>query len=404
MLTLDAPATPMQGIDHLAGWLRRDRTAEVTMLVDPAVLDRPVTERVLAQVRQAGIEPTLIPCPPQGGLDQITALADALPSAGLLIALGGGTTMDLAKLAKLAAVWLEVRDWLAAPQRSGMVILPARLGTSVRVLAVPTTLGTGSELGPVACYPYGDAKRIVTGSCLRAVASIHDAAATESLPVDLVADGVLEALFRAVSPYAGDPVERPVPDALVEDLARQLVDVGYRVARDRVAGRPIEAELRLRIASLSAESQIGHTNVGRYVHAVKTWPIANELSTTLGLAKMRAVAVVWPVLWRRALAGDARVGVAARITRLWRIVREQAPWLPVDPADGLEQLIRDWRITQVVHADSDQIEATTVRAMRAWGAGLPMLGGLQADELRAVLAEATTAPIEASATSIAAGE
>ncbi|AGL13767.1 daptide-type RiPP biosynthesis dehydogenase [Actinoplanes sp. N902-109] len=393
-----APAAPLQGTAHLAGWLGADRTTAVTALVDPAVIDRPITRQVLAQVRQAGLEPTVLTIGPRGDLAAITTLAAELDPGALLIAVGGGSTMDLAKLAVLTRDWPEVRRWLAAPQRSGMVMLPARLGSSVRVLAVPTTLGTGSELAPVACYPYEDAKRIVNGNCLRPVASIHDAAATETLPVGLVADGVLEALFRAVSPYAGDPIARPAPDAAVEDLARRLVDAGYEVARDRAAGGPVNPGLRLRIAALSSESQIGHTNIGRYVHAVKAWPIANELSSTLGLVKMRAVAAIWPVLWRRALAGDHRVGEAARITRLWQVVRERAPWLGTDPADGLEQLMHDWQVPRVVPATPADLEVATARAMRAWGAGLPMLGGLKADEVRAVLTEATVpAPTETSA-------
>lgn len=361
----------------------------MTVLVDPAVADQVVASSVRAQVETVGLTPRVLCGTAQGDLAAIGMLAERLIPGELVIGIGGGATLDLAKLAVLVAKHPEAMRWLAAPQRSGLVALPPRLGVSTRVLAVPTTLGTGSELGTVACFAHAGSKRLATGPCLRPVAAVWAPEATATLPMELIGEAVLEALFRTVSPYVGDPIERPDEDALVEDLAAQLLAVGDLVAERRRAGLAVGPELRLRIAELGGESQIGRINLGRSPYSVKGWPIANELSTTLGLAKMRAVAAVWPVLWRRVGCGDDRLGDDGRIDRLWTVLRRQAPRLDPEPALGLRGLMDDWLVDREVRATSDQIDSAVTQTMRAWGAGLPMLGGLRADDLRSLLTEAT---------------
>ncbi|MFU8872170.1 daptide-type RiPP biosynthesis dehydogenase [Micromonospora sp. SL4-19] len=390
--TMTLPPPPMRGVPELGGWLRRNRVAAVTVLADPAVVDQPITAAVRAQAASVGSAPRLIEGTGHGNLDEIRALADRLAEHEIVLGVGGGTILDLAKLAVLTATRPEGWQRITAPQRSGMVALPPHLGNSVRVVAVPTTLGTGSELGTVACFEQAGAKRLVTGPCLRPMAAVWDAAATATLPVDHVADGVLEALFRTVSAYVGDPTTLPEQDALVEELAGRLIRLGDAVADRRRIGAPIDADLRLRIAECSGESQIGLINAGRSPYAVKGWPIANELSTTLGLPKMRAVAAVWPVLWRRIDDGDSRLGDAGRLRRLWAELRRRVPRLAPEPSAGLVGLIDEWDIRRHVRATPDAIDTAVTRAMRAWGAGLPMLGGMTAADLRELLAEATEPP------------
>ncbi|WP_425248042.1 daptide-type RiPP biosynthesis dehydogenase [Streptomyces sp. NEAU-NA10] len=383
------PAPPLRGIDQLAGWLRKDGTRAVTVVADPAVAGQPVTTGILDRIESVGITPALRVLDGPTGLDAVARAAARLAPDELVVGVGGGTTLDFAKLAALSARHPDFPRYLTAPQRSGFLVLPATLGSSARVLAVPTTLGTGSELGTVACFERDGGKLLATGPCLRPVAALWAPEATETLPGELIADGVLEALFRTVSPYAGDPTELPEQDAEVESLAARLVVAGYEVAALRTEHRPVPAELRLRIAKSSGESQIGRINIGRSPYAVKCWAMANELSTTLNLAKMRTVSALWPVLWRHTLAGDTRLGSPARVHRLWTTLRTAAPWLSDDPATGLLQLMRDWRVDREVRADAGAIDRATTRIMRGWGAGLPILDELSAADVRALLTEAT---------------
>lgn len=381
----------LDAYDQLPGLLRELRPTGATLLADPAVDDLPVTRAVLDGIARAGIVPTRALTPADGGLPAVEALAARLSPGELIIGVGGGSTLDLAKLAAAVSRRPDLLPYLTAGQRSGLIALPHGWGDHAHVLAVPTTLGTGTEAGPVACFPYDGGKRLVMGECLRPVAALRTADATATLPAPLLMDGALEALFRAVMPYSSDTLDLPEQDAAVEELAAGLLAAGDELARHVTVGLPAPAAARLRVAALSAESQLGLINTGRSPYAVKTWAVANELSTALGLAKMRAIAAVWPVVWQRALDGDLRFGSAARVHRLWTRLRRQHPWLAPDPADGLLRLMHRWQVDRTVRLAPDLRREIALRSVRAWGAGLPTLNGLSADDVAALLTEATEA-------------
>lgn len=385
-----APPAPMPGVGHLAAWLHRDAAHRVTVLHDPAVSGQPILAAVLTQIEAAGKKPRVLPLPGPGSRDSILALAEGLDEGEPVVGVGGGSVLDQAKLAVLFRSSPEALSRVSAPQRSGMVALPPHLGASVRVIAVPTTLGTGSELSTVACVAHAEGKRLVTGPCLRPVAAILDPEATRTLPPRLVSEGVLEALFRTVSPYVGDPTDLPGPDALTEDLAARLVRAGDRISRLRADGLPIDPSTRIRVAELSGQSQAGPTNLGRDPYSVKGWLLGNELSSELGLSKMHSIAAIWPALWRRIADGDSRLGDARRLDRIWGHMRGQAPRLPSDPVRGIAELVDSWRVDRRINATPAQVDATVTRVMRAWGAGLPMLGGLYTHDVRELLTEAVS--------------
>lgn len=384
------PPAPMRGVGHLADWLRHDAARRVTVVYDPAVADQPVLASVLAQAEAAGKGLRALTLPGPGSLDSIRALSEGLDEDELIVGVGGGSVLDQAKLAALFRASPEALSRVSAPQRSGMVALPPHLGASVRVVAIPTTLGTGSELSTVACVAHAGGKRLVTGPCLRPMAAVLDPGATRTLPTRLVSEGVLEALFRTVSPYIGDPTDLPEPDALTEDLTARLVQAGDRISRLRADGLPIDPDTRMRVAELSGQSQAGHTNLGRDPYSVKGWLLGNELSSELGLSKMHSIAAVWPVLWHRITDGDGRLGDARRLGRIWERMRGQAPRLPADPVRGIGELVDSWRVDRRIEATPAQVDATVTRVMRAWGAGLPMLGGLYTHEVRELLTEAVS--------------
>ncbi|MFC5952957.1 daptide-type RiPP biosynthesis dehydogenase [Streptomyces pratens] len=391
--------------DQIPGLLRDVHPTAVTVLADPAVATQTVTERIRAQITRAGFAPTQVLTPTDGGIAAIASFASKLSPGELVVGVGGGSTLDFAKLAATASRHPELIRYLTAGQRSGLVALGPSLGEHAEVLAVSTTLGTGSEAGPVACFPYDGTKRLAMGECLRPRGALWVAEATDTLPGPLVLDGVLEAIFRTVIPYTSDTLDLPEQDAAVEELAGHLLIAGEELARHLATDQAAPAHWRLRVARLSAESQRGAINVGRSPYAVKCWALANELSTVMGLAKMRAVAALWPVVWRRALQGDTRFGSAARIHRLWERLSHHAPWLAPQPDNGLERLMQRWQIDHRVHLSPQLLHQVALRSVRSWGAGLPTLTRLSADDIAALLEEATepTAPMAGSPKPLPAG-
>ncbi|MFB4424062.1 daptide-type RiPP biosynthesis dehydogenase [Streptomyces sp. QL37] len=384
--------------DELARLLRESPALGATraaLLVDGGVHGTEIHRRVADALGRRPYE--TLTSNGAGDLDDVLALGGRLEGAGLILALGGGSLLDRAKLASLAASGPETARHLTVPQRSGLIVLTRVPRRSMPLIAVPTTIGTGSETSAVACLAYPDAKRLVMGAALRPEFSVLDPLATVTLPRHLLVEGVLETFFRLVSPYVGDPADLPEPDARVEATAVRLLRLGDEIAEATREGGPATDEQRARSARLSARSHAQHLHDGRDPYAVKGWLIANELSTALGLRKMTAVAALLPPLWQAIDEGEERLGSARRLRRLWAVIRTGlGRSLPDRPAVGVASLIDAWGIERRVVADPEVTGAIAHRIVRAWGAGLPMLGGLGHPDvsrlLRRTVAAAGRAP------------
>ncbi|MGE7389605.1 daptide-type RiPP biosynthesis dehydogenase [Streptomyces sp. NPDC004126] len=388
-----APAQQLIGCDSLGAWFTGRPERRITVLVDPAVAAAPVTDRVRTLLAGDRYETTVLELSGPGDLDSVAALAGRVADAELLVGIGGGSLLDQAKLAALIRTNPDAYARLTVPQRSGLLVLGHTTRRGLPLVAVPTTVGTGTESSGVACLGYpGHGKRLVMGTALRPRAAVLDPVATATLDDELVAEGVLEALHRVVSPYVGDHGDLPTEDALVETIAERLVLLGHEVRAARRAGRPTDDRLRLEIAKLSGLSHAEWAHLGRDLYAVKGWLIANELSSALGVRKMTAVAAILPHLWRAIAAGEARLGSADRLHRLWSRLRATDPGnLPADPAAGIEALADSWGIHRDISAGPDRLAEIAHRTVRAWGAGLPMLGGLRTDDVYGLLADAAAA-------------
>ena len=95
----------------------------------------------------------------------------------LVVALGGGSAMDLAK----SMVWFS--------------------GVPARLAAIPTTSGSGSEVTDFAILTHGGIKHPLVDPALRPHMAILDTALVEKLPRALVADGGFDALTHALEAY-----------------------------------------------------------------------------------------------------------------------------------------------------------------------------------------------------------
>ncbi|MFD3544168.1 daptide-type RiPP biosynthesis dehydogenase [Streptomyces sp. NPDC058655] len=385
------PTQTLCGLERIAELVAgRRRTA---LLIDSGVADSELVERIGSVLAQAGARGSYTVLTGAGDLRGLDVLADALADAELVLGIGGGSLLDQAKLATLMRTNPDVRARVTVPQRSGLVLLPATRLRGVPLVAVPTTLGTGSEVSGVVCLASPQGKRLVMGEGLRPQAAVLDPLATATLPGELLAEGVLEALFRVTSPYVGDLRDLPSEDALVEAVAERLVRLGHEVNLARRVGHRPDGRLRTDIARLSGHTHAQWLHFGREPYAVKGWLVANELSSALGVRKMTAVAALLPPLWRAIADGDERFGSARRLLRIWERLRTAGPVvLPADPARGMADLIDGWGIGRHVTGPAQQLDGIARATVRAWGAGLPMLGELAQGDVRALLAEAVGEP------------
>ncbi len=119
-----------------------------------------------------------------------------------VIALGGGSVLDAAKIMRLfydypnlvlADISISFLDF-----RQRLAEFPTDIHT--RLVAIPTTSGTGSEVTPFAVFKDADGKRKISlvDECLLPDVAILDANLTRSLPLDVTADTAVDALTHAL--------------------------------------------------------------------------------------------------------------------------------------------------------------------------------------------------------------
>lgn len=196
----------------------------------------------------------------------------------LLIALGGGTTIDTTKgIALMVTNKGSVLDYVGV-DRVPMKGLPKIL--------IPTTAGSGSE----ATRAFGvtdEAERmkkaVSTPYCLADVA-ILDPLLTLSLPPVLTAETGLDAVAHAIEAYVSD-LATPFSDMLALEAIRL---VGKSLLTAYAKGENIEARFNMLLAATLAGLAFGSGGLGA-VHA-----FSFVLETEHGLGHARAVSVILP--------------------------------------------------------------------------------------------------------------
>lgn len=149
-----------------------------------------------------------------------------------VVALGGGSVLDTAKIvAALAGA--------EGPDAGELIGRPDLIRAVVPLVAVPTTLGTGSESSPVA------AMHLVAGgpgvgtrhAALVPRVAVCDPDLTRTLPRRLIAATAIDALSHCVEGFFAEPAN-PIVDALALDgAARVFADVHAALDPDGEAAR-----------------------------------------------------------------------------------------------------------------------------------------------------------------------
>lgn len=370
--------------------LNTTSTAPVSVIaVDPGLAEHDITSAVARWLRAHHHAVRILPVGPCRSLSDYRSLGERV-AGGTVVAVGGGTVVDTVKIATLLAASPVVEHHLDVPQRSGAVLLPIGVRRPHSVIAVPTTLGTGAEAAAVAVLDEPRGRRLVMGPALRPEAAIRDPLATDRLPAHLLREGVVEILARFLGPYVGDPCRHAgLTDALVEAAVRECVLLGERCCR---AGHASPSD-RGAIAGLSA---FGHSEYLQRLHnpwGSRLWPLANELATVARTRKVTATVALLPHVWEAVLSGRAELGSPARVHRIFEVITEAATGvLPKDPPEGIRALISSWQVNASVVVSPEQLTEVTQRATRAWGGGLPALGGLDTKTIRHLYVRATQRP------------
>lgn len=165
----------------------------VAVVADEAVLRLGLARAAVASLERAGFEPRVAASTAaEPTLDDAAQCIDAVRASGAVavVGIGGGSALDLAKFAALAA-----------PREDG---LDSYLGTrddvrrTLTLAAIPTTAGTGSEATRIAMLSVAKQKRIVSSAALVPDLVVLDPLLVLSLPVTVAAATGLDALCHAI--------------------------------------------------------------------------------------------------------------------------------------------------------------------------------------------------------------
>lgn len=173
----------------------------VAVFSDQGIIDAGLLELPLAIIKETGAKTVILDdLPAEPNCDQAQRVVDEFRKTGadVIVAVGGGSVMDIAKLASiLAADEYGVRDLLENP------LLGKKCVPSVMI---PTTAGTGSEATPnsIVAVPEKELKVGIVNPAMIADAVILDARVIAGLPRAIAAATGVDALCHAIECYTSN--------------------------------------------------------------------------------------------------------------------------------------------------------------------------------------------------------
>jgi len=219
---------------------------------------------------------------PEAEMADRCAAAARETHADVLVALGGGSVIDVAKAAAaLTHAGGELAEYLSIdPAPAPAEALP--------VIAVPTTAGTGSEVSDVAVFSHRSGKVALFGAALYPRLAVVDPDLAVGSPASLTAACAADALGHAIEACVSRRAN-PVATALATEAVRLIVQNMASAATDPNAVAPRES---LALAATLAGAAFSSAGVAG-AHAV-----AQALSVVLGVPHGRAVALALPPVLR----------------------------------------------------------------------------------------------------------
>jgi 4-hydroxybutyrate dehydrogenase len=176
-----------------------------------------------------------------------------------IIAVGGGSSIDLAKGAAICATH-EGKLRSFAVIEGGVDRITA---ATAPVIAIPTTAGTGSEVGRGAILILDDGRKVgVLSPHLIPKAAICDPELTMSLPPMLTAATGMDALSHCIETYLASAFNPPADGIALEGLRRAWGHIG------RATLDPSDRQARLNMMSASMQGAMAFQKGLGCVHSI----------------------------------------------------------------------------------------------------------------------------------------
>ena len=199
----------------MAGWFEARKLLIVT---DKFLHENGLLDPAKASLEAAGFQVTVfddvVADPPEAVLMDCVARAKAA-GCDAVLGLGGGSSMDIAKL---VAVLLVSDQALSELYGIGNV-----KGARTPLVQVPTTAGTGSEVTNITILTTGETTKMgIVAPQLYADKVLLDAELTVGLPKVQTAATGIDAMVHAIEAFTGRHKKNPLSDALAREALRLM--------------------------------------------------------------------------------------------------------------------------------------------------------------------------------------
>ncbi|MCT6927160.1 MAG: iron-containing alcohol dehydrogenase [Lysinibacillus fusiformis] len=213
-------------LNQLLPEVERFKATNILIVTDPFLKELGLADKVQQPLRTKGYATTIYtdiaPEPPLSIGEKLVDFTRK-HQFDLVIGLGGGSALDLAKLAAVLAVHDgKVADYL---NLTGTKALEHK---GLPKILIPTTSGTGSEVTNISVLSLDTTKDVVTHDYLLADSAIVDPELTISLPPKVTAATGVDALTHAIEAYVSVNANE-VTDALALQAIR-LISGSIRTA------------------------------------------------------------------------------------------------------------------------------------------------------------------------------
>ena len=247
---------------------------KILFVTDKGVIKAGLAESALASLKDAGCEIAIfdevVADPPEDIVLRCAAMAAGKDG---VIGFGGGSSMDVAKLAALLA---KSGETLAAIYGVGLV-----KGPRLPLMLVPTTAGTGSEVTPISIVTTGtnEKKGVVSPVILPDIALL-DPDLTLGLPPLVTAATGIDAMVHAIEAYASKSANNnPVSKILAREALRLMGAHLLTAVRD---GTNKEARGAMLLGAMLAGQDFANSPVAA-VHAL-AYPLGGHYHIPHGLS------------------------------------------------------------------------------------------------------------------------
>lgn len=213
----------------------------------------------------------VLPDPPEHVIELAIAAARQ-HEAELVVGLGGGSSMDVAKL---VAVLSTSSQTLAEIYGIGQV-----RGARLPLVLIPTTAGTGSEVTNISIVTTGATSKMgIVAPQLYADMALLDAELTIGLPAPVTAATGIDAMVHAIEAYTSKHKKNPLSDG----LARQaLALLSRHLIRACENGHDLAARQAMLLGAMLAGQAFANAPVAA-VHAL-AYPIGGIFHVPHGLS------------------------------------------------------------------------------------------------------------------------